>query len=109
MKFRQEMAVAAGAAVGGMTLVDILMAGGCFPIGCGGLPMLGVYLSLFGSKALGLGKPLTALITLASVSCGYWCLSRRLARGDACCSPVAARSISVPSDKVEAGTTTRNQ
>lgn len=44
MKFRQEMAVAAGAAVGGMTLVDILMAGGCFPIGCGGLPMLGVYL-----------------------------------------------------------------
>jgi len=40
--FRQERAVAAGAAVGGMTLVGILMAGGCFLIGCCGSPMLGV-------------------------------------------------------------------
>jgi hypothetical protein len=46
--------------------------------------MLAVYLSLFGAKALGLGKPLMALVTLVSVSCGYWCLSRRLARGSTC-------------------------
>jgi hypothetical protein len=87
---KQERAVAAGAAAGGITLVGVLMAGGCFLIGCCGSPMLAVYLSLFGAKALGLGKPLTALVTLASVSCGYWCLSRRFARGgvcvDACCS-----------------------
>ena len=69
--FRQGRAAAAGAAVGGITFVGVLMAGGCFLIGCCGSPMLGVYLSLFGAKALGLGKPLTALITLASVSCGY--------------------------------------
>jgi len=53
--------------------------------------MLAVYVSLFGAKALGVGKPLTALVTLASVGCGYWCISRRLGQGgacaDACCSP----------------------
>ena len=56
------------------------MAGGCFLIGCCGSPMLAVYLSLFGAKALGLGKPLMALVTLVSVNCGYWYFSRRLAR-----------------------------
>jgi len=89
--FRQGRSVAAGAAAGGLTLLGALMAGGCFLIGCCGSPMLAVYLSLFGAKALGLGKPLMALVTLVSVSCGYWCLSRRLARGstciDDCCSP----------------------
>ena len=79
--FRQGRTVTAGAAAGGVTLVGALMAGGCFLIGCCGSPMLTVYLSLFGAKALGLGKPLMALVTLVSVSCGYWCLSRRLARG----------------------------
>ena len=92
----QERTVAAGAAAGGITLVGILMAGGCFLIGCCGSPMLAVYLSLFGAKALGLGKPLTALFTLASVGCSYWCLSRRFARGgacvDACCSAAGAPS-----------------
>ena len=68
-----------GAAVGGITLVGVLMAGGCFLIGCCGSPMLAVYVTLFGSRALGVGKPLTALVTLVSVDCGYWCLSRRLA------------------------------
>ena len=93
----QERAVAAGAAAGGITLVGILMAGGCFLIGCCGSPMLAVYLSLFGAKALGLGKPLTALVTLGSVSCGYWCLSRRFAQGNVCsgtcCSPPATAGI----------------
>jgi hypothetical protein len=46
--------------------------------------MLAVYVSLFGAKALGLGKPLMALVTLISISCSYWCLSRRLARGTTC-------------------------
>jgi hypothetical protein len=108
---RQDRAAAAGAAVGGITFVGILMAGGCFLIGCCGSPMLGVYLSLFGAKALGLGKPLTALITVASVSCGYWCLSRRFARGDVClddcCLPAGTQSTLVPTDGSEAGTPPR--
>ena len=83
MFFRQGRAVAAGAAAGGATLVGALMAGGCSLIGCCGSPMLAAYLSLFGAKALGLAEPLMALVTLVSVSCGYWCLSRRFARGEA--------------------------
>jgi hypothetical protein len=86
ISFRQARVAAGGAAVGGITLVGVLMAGGCFLIGCCGSPMLAVYVSLFGSRALGVGKPLTALVTLISVSCGYWCLSRRLAHGGICCS-----------------------
>jgi hypothetical protein len=82
--FRQGRTVTAGAAVGGVTLLGALMAGGCFLIGCCGSPMLAIYLSLFGAKALGLGKPLMALMTLISVGCGYWCLSRRPARASTC-------------------------
>ena len=85
----QGRGVAAGAAVGSITLVGIVMAAGCFLIGCCGSPMLAIYLGLFGAKVLGLGKPLTALIALVSVSCGYWCLSGRFSRGecvDVCCS-----------------------
>lgn len=78
----------AGAAAGSISLVGVLMASGCFLIGCCGSPMLAIYLGLFGANMLGVAKPLTALITLISVGCGYWCLSRRFARGecvDACC------------------------
>jgi hypothetical protein len=90
--FRQGRTVTAGAAAGGVTLLGALMAGGCFLIGCCGSPMLAVYLSLFGAKALGLGKPLMALVTLVSVSCGYWCLSRRLARRSTCMDDCCSRS-----------------
>ena len=76
----RKAAMAAGAA-GSVTLVGLLMAGGCFLLGCCGSPMLGVYLALFGAKFLGAGKPLMAAVTLLSVGCGYWCLSRRFARG----------------------------
>jgi hypothetical protein len=89
---------AAGATTGSITLVGIVMASGCFLIGCCGSPMLVIYLSLFGTRALGFAKPLTALITLASVSWGYWYLSRCFARGecvDACCSPTETPSKAV--------------
>jgi len=91
---RRQAALAAGA-VGSLTLVGLLMAGGCFLIGCCGSPMLGVYLGIFGAKALGVGKPLTAAITLFSTGCGYWCLSRRWADccADSCCrAPSPSRS-----------------
>jgi hypothetical protein len=93
----QARRAAAGAAAGSLTLVGVLMAGSCFLIGCCGSPMLAVYIALFGAQAVGIGKPLTAFVTLASVGCGYWCLSRRLARGsvcsDTCCSAPATAEI----------------
>lgn len=77
---QRRVALAAGAA-GSIGLVGLLMASGCFLLGCCGSPMLGVYLALFGAKALGVGKPLMAGITLLSTACGYWVLSRRFAKG----------------------------
>lgn len=85
---RSRRADTATGAVGGITLVGLLMAAGCFLLGCCGSPMLAVYAGIFGAKALGASKIIMALVTLLSVSCGYWCLSRRLARGDCmdgCC------------------------
>lgn len=81
---RQRNTATAVGAAGSVTFVGILMGAGCFLIGCCGSPMLAVYASLFGAKALGVGKPLMALITLVSVGITYWSLSRRLAKGMAC-------------------------
>jgi hypothetical protein len=78
----RQAAMAAGAA-GSITMVGILMAAGCFLIGCCGSPMLGVYLGLFGAKALGIGKPLMAAVTALSVGWGYWYLRRKSAT--TCC------------------------
>ena len=75
----RQAAMAAGAA-GSVTLVGVLMAGGCFMVGCCGSPMLGVYMGVFGAKALGVGKPLMALVTFLSVGFGYWYLARRSKR-----------------------------
>jgi hypothetical protein len=36
---------------------------GCFMIGCCGSPMLGIYLGIFGAKALSVGKPLMTLVS----------------------------------------------
>ena len=99
----------AARAAGSVTLVGVLMVSGCFFIGCCGSPMLAIYLSLFGTRVLGFAKPVTALITLASVSCGYWCLSRRFARGEcveACCSPAETSSKAVPTNRPESRATT---
>lgn len=75
----RQAAMAAGAA-GSVTMVGVLMGAGCFMIGCCGSPMLGVYAGIFGAKALGIGKPLMALVTVLSVGGGHWYLSRRLSR-----------------------------
>ena len=79
---RQRRAALAAGAVGSVTLVGVLVAAGCFLIGCCGSPMLGVYMGIFGAKALGAGKPIMAAVTLLSVGCGYICLSRRAAKGN---------------------------
>lgn len=69
-------------------LVSFLRWAVCFLLGCCGSPMLAVYAGLFGAKALGIGKPVVALITLLTVSCAYWCIVRRARKGtcvDNCC------------------------
>ncbi len=78
----RHAAMAAGAA-GSITFVGVLMAVGCFVIGCCGSPLLGVYLGIFGARALGIGKPLMAFVSLISVGVGYWYLSQR-ARKEIC-------------------------
>jgi hypothetical protein len=67
---------AAVGAFGGVSLVTLLAAAGCFLIGCCGSPMLVIYVSLFGSKAAGIGKPLMALISLVSIGGGYLYVAR---------------------------------
>ncbi len=65
----RQTSMAVGAA-GSVTFSGILMAAGCFLIGCSGSPMLGIYMGIFGAKALGIGKPLMALTTVLSVGWG---------------------------------------
>jgi hypothetical protein len=64
-------------AFGGISLVTLLSAAGCFLIGCCGSPMLMIYVSFFGSSAAGIGKPLMALISLISIGAGYLYVVRR--------------------------------
>jgi hypothetical protein len=68
---------AAIGAFGGVSLVTFLAAAGCFLIGCCGSPMLPIYISLFGSQAAGIGKPLMALISLISIGGGFLYVVRR--------------------------------
>ncbi len=102
LRFRQT-AMATGA-VGSITFVGVLMAAGCFMIGCCGSPMLSVYLGILGAKALGIGKPLMALVSLTSVGVGYWYLSWRAKKGIcldsscACHSPSSEHEIPAPSE-----------
>jgi hypothetical protein len=74
--YSRRRAAAVGA-FGGVSLVTLLAAAGCFLIGCCGSPMLPIYVSLFGSKAAGIGKPLMALISLISIGGGYLYVVRR--------------------------------
>ena len=75
LHFRRQSA--AIGAFGGVSLVMLLAAGGCFLIGCCGSPMLPIYVSLFGSQAAGVGKPFMALISLISIAGAYLYMKRR--------------------------------
>ena len=108
--FYQRRAAMAAGAVGSVSLMGILMVGGCFLIGCCGSPMLAVYLSIFGAKALGVGKPLMAVVTLLSTGGGYYWLSRRMGNRNphrgaaACCSgpSCCSHAASSPGDDSDA-------
>ena len=95
---RQRRAAYAIGTAGSMTLVGGLMASGCFLIGCCGSPMLAVYLAIFGAKAVGIGKPLMAGITLFSTGDGYWYLSHRMkqsGRIDCCADPACSPGVRI--------------
>lgn len=80
-RYREERSSGARTlAVGGLTLSGGLGVAGCFLVGCCGSPMLAVYASLFGTRFLALARPLVALISLASVTVGWWWLERRSKR-----------------------------
>jgi len=74
--YSRRRAAAIGA-FGGVSLVTVLAAAGCFLIGCCGSPMLPIYISLFGTHAAAIGKALMALISLVSIGGGYLYIMRR--------------------------------
>lgn len=76
MQWRRNRKQAIAGATLGAGLASALWAGACFLIGCCGSPMLGVWLGLFGAKAVGMTKPLIAAATVLSVSGGYFYLRR---------------------------------
>lgn len=64
-------------AVGGITASWILAAAGCFLTGCCGSPILGVYLSLFGTSILPFAKPMLAGLTFLFVTLFWIWMVRR--------------------------------
>ncbi|MCC6239715.1 MAG: hypothetical protein IT448_05410 [Phycisphaerales bacterium] len=64
-------------AIGGITLSGFLAVVGCFLLGCCGSPMLGVYLSLFGTAFVPLAKPLVAGVNTLLIVGSYWWLCRQ--------------------------------
>jgi len=63
--------------IGRLTLTEALYGGGCFLLGCCGLPMLAVYLGLFGSSFLGFTKPSILITTISSLFIGFWWIEKK--------------------------------
>ncbi|PIV57237.1 hypothetical protein COY52_11040 [Candidatus Desantisbacteria bacterium CG_4_10_14_0_8_um_filter_48_22] len=82
---KQRKKHAVGGVAGGTALLGIIYYISCFVLGCCGSPMLAVYVSLLGTKALGFAKPLIALITTITVSISLIYIVRRQSMA-ACCS-----------------------
>lgn len=85
LKFLQSRRNGRVAVLGGITLTSVLYFAGCFLSGCCGSPMIAVYLSLFGSSFLGFAKPLTLILTTASVVLGYLWMERKGKTKKSCC------------------------
>lgn len=64
-------------AVGGLTISGVMSVVGCFLVGCCGSPMLGVYLGLFGAAFQPFAKPLSAILSAASVLLAWLWMRRR--------------------------------
>lgn len=85
LKFLQNRKKGIAGMAGGITLTGVLYFFGCFLLGCCGSPLLPVYLSLFGSSFLGFTKPLTLILTTASVGIGYFWLGKKPKTSKSCC------------------------
>ncbi|MHC4069400.1 MAG: hypothetical protein ACYS18_06515 [Planctomycetota bacterium] len=92
MKFSQSKKYATMGLAGGLTLSGFLYAGGCFILGCCGSPMLSVYISLFGTQALGFRKPLVLFFTALSVGLASIWLRRKTAKSADLCTGVSQKS-----------------
>jgi hypothetical protein len=98
--YSRRRAAAIGA-FGGVSILTLLAAAGCFLIGCCGSPMLPIYVSLFGANAAGIGKPLMALISLISIGGGYLYILRRPECNctDPASCPFPRKSVSVSAEQ----------
>ena len=92
MKFSQSKKCATVGFAGGLTLSGFLYACGCFLLGCCGSPMLSVYISLFGTQALGFRKPLVLLFTALSVGLGFIWLQRKTGKSPGQCTNISQKS-----------------
>ena len=96
-QYRERGACAArNAAIGGITLSGVLSVLGCFLLGCCGSPMLGVYLSLFGTAFLRAAKPLTAAVTVVSVLLGWWWMRSHVRADTSCTTCKVDESLEMP-------------
>ncbi|PIZ35681.1 hypothetical protein [Candidatus Aquicultor secundus] len=77
LRLKEGQKSGAAGLVGGATLTGLLYFGGCFLIGCCGSPMLVVYLNLFGAGFLGFAKPLVLILTMLSITIGYFWMERK--------------------------------
>ncbi|MFI5251972.1 MAG: hypothetical protein ACHQQQ_06010 [Bacteroidota bacterium] len=85
MSFLENRKRGVAGIIGGITLTGVLYVAGCFLIGCCGSPMLAVYLTLFGSSFLGFAKPLTFILTVASIVVGFMWIRRNSISAANCC------------------------
>ena len=77
-RFREQNSRKDGAlALGGVTYSGILVAVGCFLIGCCGSPMLAVYGNFLGAAFLPFAKPLIAALTVLSVGIAWRWMERK--------------------------------
>lgn len=77
LAFRESRRKAAAGAAGGIAAMGAIYAFGCFAFGCCGSPMLAVWLSWFGGRAIGLGGPFVFGVTLLSTAIGFLVLRRK--------------------------------
>ncbi len=61
----------------GITLTGLIYFGACFLAGCCGSPMIAVYVSLLGPSFLGIAKSASLILTIISVSAGYFLLKNK--------------------------------
>lgn len=82
-------------AAGSFGLTALFGGGACFLLGCCGSPTLPVWLTLFGSNALPMAKPIAAGISTVAVAAAFWWSYQK--QTVLCCAPgVSCSSSAAP-------------